>query len=95
MLVKSDITLELTNSFYRKEGNMAEEYTQVNTNLTLEDAWKLDQMATEDAYENRSAFVRRLIRQEWDRRHSQPNQVITLGEAIQAGQTITPSVEAK
>lgn len=36
-----------------------------------------------------------LIRQEWARRFSQPNPSITLGEAIQAGQSITSIVEDK
>ena len=75
---------------------MAEEYTQVNINLTLEDARMLDRMAADDAYENRSPFMRRLVRQEWARRYSQPNPIVTLGEAVQAGQAInTPSVEPK
>lgn len=36
-----------------------------------------------------------LIRQEWARRLSRPNPSITLGEAIQAGQSITSIVEDK
>jgi Arc/MetJ-type ribon-helix-helix transcriptional regulator len=87
MLDKSDNMLEHTNSFSRKEGNMAEEYTQVNVNLTLEDARMLDHMSTEDAYENRSAFMRRLVRQEWARRYSQPNPLISVADAMLAHQT--------
>lgn len=74
---------------------MAEEFTQTNVNLTIEDARMLDRMMREDAYDNRSAFVRRLVRQEWIRRYGQPNQAVTLAEAIQAGQSITSIVEDK
>jgi metal-responsive CopG/Arc/MetJ family transcriptional regulator len=41
---------------------------QVNVNLDNTDAVILDQMATEAGYDNRSAFVRWLIRSEWTRR---------------------------
>lgn len=46
------------------------EFVQTNVNLTEEDAAHLDQMMAEDAYDNRSAWVRRLIRQEWARRNT-------------------------
>ena len=48
---------------------MAENYVQVNTNLTIEDVQKVDFMMRKDALDNRSAFLRRIIRQEWNRRH--------------------------
>lgn len=67
---------------------MPEEYIQVNTNLTKEDAQMLDWMQKQDALENRSAWVRRLIRQEWARRFSQPNPTLTVDEAISAGSAI-------
>lgn len=67
---------------------MPEEFIQVNTNLTKEDTQMLDWMMKQDAIENRSAWVRRLIRQEWARRFSQPNPALTLDEAVQAGEAI-------
>ena len=51
------------------------EFVQVNVNVTEEDARMLDRMMVEDAYDNRSAWVRRLIRQEWYRRYFRPNTV--------------------
>ncbi len=51
---------------------------QVNVSMELETAGQLDQMAHEDGYDNRSAFVRWLVRQEFIRRNSrigQPTQV--------------------
>lgn len=65
------------------------EFTQVNVNITDEDAKFLDQMMIEDAYDNRSAFIRRLIRQEWARRYSQPNPVINVAEAMATGSKTT------
>jgi Arc/MetJ-type ribon-helix-helix transcriptional regulator len=41
---------------------------QVNISMSEEDAKIIDQMMVEDAYDNRSAFVRRLVRLEWQRR---------------------------
>jgi|GEM_PF-6259851 len=43
---------------------------QVNVSMNDDDIRMLDQMMIEDAFDNRSAFVRRLIRQEWARRHN-------------------------
>jgi len=60
------------------------ELVQVNTSITEEDAKMLDWMMVEDGFDNRSAFVRRLIRQEWARRYSQPNGGVTVGEALDA-----------
>lgn len=51
-------------------------YVQMNVNVTVEDARMVDYMASEDGFDNRSAFVRRLIRQEWARRYGQPNPAV-------------------
>ena len=64
------------------------DFVQVNVNLLDEDARMLDRMMSEDAYENRSAWVRRLIRQEWARRYSRPNPVISVADAMTAGKAI-------
>lgn len=64
---------------------MAENYQQMNVSISDEDANILDRLMTEDAYDNRSAFVRRLIRQEWARRYSQPNVTVTIDQAQIAG----------
>ena len=55
---------------------------QVNISMTEEDAKIIDQMMVEDAYDNRSAFVRRLIRLEWQRRqqNARPIHIIQLPE---------------
>ncbi len=46
----------------------------VNTPMDSETYEMLIAMAKEDGFEfSRSAFVRKLIRQEWTRRYSQPN----------------------
>ncbi|MFZ6028059.1 MAG: ribbon-helix-helix protein, CopG family [Chloroflexota bacterium] len=42
---------------------------QVNVNLEENDAILLDRMSNEDGYDNRSAFVRRMIRLEAQRRY--------------------------
>lgn len=47
---------------------MAGGFVQTNINLTEEDSKILDEMMIQDAYENRSAFIRRLIRLEWQKR---------------------------
>jgi Arc/MetJ-type ribon-helix-helix transcriptional regulator len=60
---------------------MAEGFIQTNVNLTEEDNKFLDRMMVDDGFDNRSAFMRRLVRQEWARRVSQPNQLITVAEA--------------
>jgi metal-responsive CopG/Arc/MetJ family transcriptional regulator len=64
------------------------ELVQVNTSITEEDAKMLDRMAAEDGFDNRSAFVRRLIRQEWARRYSKSNPLISVADAMTAGETI-------
>jgi metal-responsive CopG/Arc/MetJ family transcriptional regulator len=43
---------------------MAEEYVQMNVNVTAADLKAVDEMAKNDGTDNRSAVVRRLIRQE-------------------------------
>lgn len=55
---------------------MAEGFTQTNVNLTDEDVQHLEQMMTEDGSDNRSAFMRRLVRQEWVLRHPRSNSPI-------------------
>lgn len=64
------------------------DFVQVNVNVTEEDAHMLDRMMIEDAYDNRSAWVRRLIRLEWARRYSQPNKVISVADALLAGDAL-------
>ena len=61
---------------------------QVNVSMEKETAAQLDQMAYQDGYDNRSAFVRLLIRQEYARRFSQPT-LMTIGEAQQAAPAAT------
>lgn len=55
---------------------------QVNVSMEGETALQLDTMAKEAGYDNRSAYVRMLIRQEYARRYSQPSPLITVDEAI-------------
>ena len=57
------------------------ELIQVNASMEKDTAAQLDRMAKEDGYDNRSAFVRWMIRQEYARRYSQPNPGVTVGEA--------------
>lgn len=64
------------------------EFVQVNVNITGEDVKMLDRMMREDAYDNRSAWVRRLIRQEWVRRYSQPNPAISVADAMLASEEV-------
>jgi len=61
---------------------MAGDLVQVNISMSEEDAKIIDQMMVEDAYDNRSAFVRRLIRLEWQRRQQEahPIKIIQLPE---------------
>jgi Arc/MetJ-type ribon-helix-helix transcriptional regulator len=53
-----------------------EKYTQVNVNLTDQDATWVDQMMLEDGFDNRSAFIRRLVRSEYSRRYAQITQTM-------------------
>jgi len=64
------------------------DYTQVNINLLSDDVKMLERMMNDDAYENRSSWIRRLIRQEWARRYSAPNPLISVADAISAGKSI-------
>lgn len=65
------------------------DFIQVNVNLTEEDARVLDRMMAEDGFDNRSAFVRRLVRQEWQaRQFSHPNPSVTVAEATAAAETL-------
>lgn len=54
---------------------------QVNVSMEVETSNQLDKMAHDLGYDNRSAFVRWLVRQEYARRYSQPNPVITVEDA--------------
>ncbi len=69
------------------------EFVQINVNVTEEDARMIDRMMVEDAYDNRSAFIRRLIRQEWARRYSRPNPAISVADALAAGAAISSKEE--
>ena len=51
---------------------MADEYIQTNVSITKEDAEKLDKLMQLHFLDNRSAFIRRLIRQEWVRVTGEP-----------------------
>jgi antibiotic biosynthesis monooxygenase (ABM) superfamily enzyme len=59
------------------------DYFQTNINLTEEDARKVAIMSSNDGIENRSAWMRWLIRQEWIRRH--PNLTPAVVAATQPG----------
>ena len=52
---------------------MPKEYTQANINLTKDDANMVDFMMKSDGDVIRSAFVRKLIRKEWERRFGAAN----------------------
>ena len=55
---------------------MADEYIQTNVSITKEDAEKLDKLMQLHFLDNRSAFIRRLIRQEWVRVTGEPVSVV-------------------
>jgi len=59
----------------------------MNVRIDEEDANMIERMMQEDFIDNRSAFIRRLIRQEWARRYSQPS-LINVEDAIKAGEAI-------
>ena len=63
---------------------MAEKYKQVNISIADDDIQALDHMMTKDGFDNRSAFLRKLLRQEYARRYSQPNPLIMVDEAVVA-----------
>ncbi|WP_152031800.1 hypothetical protein [Longilinea arvoryzae] len=51
-----------------------------------------------DGYDNRSAFIRGLIRQEYARRYSRPNSLVTVADALRtsAGDALrTPAGETQ
>lgn len=60
----------------------------MNVRIEEEDARMLERMMAEDFIDNRSMFVRRLIRQEWARRYSRPNPAISVADAMLAGEEI-------
>ncbi len=64
------------------------EKIQMNVNVTAEDARMVDHMMAEDMIDNRSMFIRRLIRQEWARRYGRPNPGVTVEQAVEAGEML-------
>lgn len=60
----------------------------MNVRIEDHDAKMLERMMTEDFIDNRSMFIRKLIRQEWARRYSQPNPAISVTDAMLAGKEI-------
>ena len=60
----------------------------MNIRIEEDDERMLTQMMKEDFFDNRSAFMRKLIRQEWARRYSRPNPLISVADAMTAGETI-------
>jgi len=69
-MVNKFTTMENKNPSERNE--MAEDYIQTNVSITKEDAEKLDKLMQLHFLDNRSAFIRRLIRQEWVRVTGEP-----------------------
>ena len=67
---------------------MPENTIQINISVSEEDVKMIDRMMTEDAFDNRSGFMRRLVRMEYARRYSQPNVAVTIEQAIEAGKEI-------
>lgn len=63
-------------------------YAQVNVNITRDDLDKLTRLMADDDFVSRSAFVRRLIRQEWMRRY-QPVQMVAVEPA---GESTVPNL---
>jgi metal-responsive CopG/Arc/MetJ family transcriptional regulator len=61
---------------------MALDYCQVNANIDIETVKQMNRMTRDEGDVSRSAFIRKLIRQEYARRYSQPNPVITVEEAL-------------
>jgi len=55
---------------------MKQERTIMTVNIDQSDLTMVDQMTSEDALFSRSSFIRRLIRQEWERRH-QPVRLVS------------------
>jgi Arc/MetJ-type ribon-helix-helix transcriptional regulator len=62
----------------------------MNIRIEEDDERMLTQMMKEDFFDNRSAFIRKLIRQEWARRYSRPNPVISVADAMTAGESLEP-----
>jgi len=56
----------------------------MNIRIEVDDERMLTWMMKEDFFDNRSAFIRKLIRQEWARRYSRPNPVISVADAMTA-----------
>jgi metal-responsive CopG/Arc/MetJ family transcriptional regulator len=60
----------------------------MNVRIEDHDAKMLERMMTEDFIDNRSMFIRKLIRQEWARRYSQPNPAISVADAMLASEEV-------
>jgi metal-responsive CopG/Arc/MetJ family transcriptional regulator len=59
------------NGDFRKAIEMNRKFKQVNVNITDEDNEKLVKMMRLEGFDNRSAFIRKLIRDEYKRKHAQ------------------------
>ncbi len=59
----------------------------MNIRIEEQDERMLELMMKEDYFDNRSSFIRKLIRQEWARRYSQPS-LFSVEDAIKAGEAI-------
>jgi len=64
------------------------DFEQTNVNLTVEDVQMLTMMMRESGYDNRSAFVRWLIRQEWSRRSRATPPVVSVAGAVASGNEV-------
>ena len=62
---------------------MSGEFLQINIYLNRNDVLKLLRMMDADGLDNRSAFLRALVRREWERRNSVANSM-PLAEPSQA-----------
>jgi Arc/MetJ-type ribon-helix-helix transcriptional regulator len=60
----------------------------MNIRIEEDDERMLTQMMKEDFFDNRSAFIRKLIRQEWARRYSKPNPLISVADAMKAAEAL-------
>ncbi len=60
----------------------------MNVRIEEEDAKMIDRMMSDDFIDNRSMFIRRLIRQEWARRYYQPNPAISVADAMLASEEV-------
>jgi metal-responsive CopG/Arc/MetJ family transcriptional regulator len=68
---------------------------QVNVSLEKDDAAILDQMANDAGYDNRSAFVRWLIRREWLRKSQTANRKNKLPDSLHDTSIPSESIQAE